>query len=125
MNSFINYLKNNKKGIYNIWYKNNEINNENQNKLGKWMLNDNLKMDDIIEVILIDPKNEKSIFRIEMGETILINFILGSTITQMYYLEENDKKNNFRVIESEEKFITIHTVYFKHYEFQKIMHFIK
>ena len=123
MNSFINYLKTNKKGIYGIWYKNDEINKENQNKFGKWMVNDNLKINDMIEVILIDPKNEKSIFRIEMGETKLINFILGSTITQMYYLEKNN--NYFKVIESEDKFITIHTVNFKNYEFQKIMHFYK
>ena len=121
MNSFITYLKNNKKGLYSIWYKNDEINEDNQNKFGKWMLNEDLKINDMIEVILIDPKNEKSIFRIEMGETKLINFILGSTITQMYYLEKNN--NNFKVLESEDKFITIHTVNFKNYEFQKIMHF--
>ena len=80
----------------------------------------------MIEVMLISPEKEKSLFRIEIEDKILINFISNDTISQIYYLEENEINSfNFKVLESEDKYISIHSIFFKDYQFQKIMHFIK
>ena len=58
MDSFIDYLKNNKKGLFNIWYKNNIINNEK--KFCRWELNTNNNFKNSVEVCLITNDHEYS-----------------------------------------------------------------
>ena len=128
MESFITYLKEKKKGLYSIWYKCENIIGSNESKIGNWELTnyDNSNEYNMIEVMLISPEKEKSLFRIEIEDKILINFISNDTISQIYYLEENEINSfNFKVLESEDKYISIHSIFFKDYQFQKIMHFIK
>ena len=128
MESFITYLKEKKKGLYSIWYKCENIIGSNESKIGNWELTnyDNSNEYNMIEVMLISPEKEKSLFRIEIEDKILINFISNDTISQIYYLEENEiNSSNFKVLESEDKYISIHSIFFKDYQFQKIMHFIK
>ena len=134
MDKFVTYLKKNKKGMFKIWYKsNNKIFSNisiktNNDKFGNWEVTST--DDSFIDLSLTTSENEKSLCRIELGETKLINYIYGDTYAQIYYLENNENEDfNLKIIESEDKFITIHRIDFPDnteiYKFQKIMHFIK
>ena len=64
-----------------------------------------------------------NILKIELGEVPLINFMTGNSLSEIYYLPKKD--DSFKIIETDDKFISKHVVKFKEYEFEKIMHFLK